>query len=280
LKIIYASQITEAIATSLGKAHLGIPKDVTAALSRALKEEESVSGKEILQRLIENSLCSIEQRIPACQDTGITLIFVELGQQVTVTHGCLNEAINEGVKQGTIKYRLRNSIVCHPLNRINTNDNTPAVIHTEIVPGDKVRISILPKGAGSENLSFAKILAPTKGQKALISLIVKTVKQSGANACPPLILGIGLGGTIEKAALLSKKALLRKVGEPNPNPTEAALEEKLLHKINQLGIGPAGLGGKITALAVHIESCPCPINSLPIAVTFQCHSVRHITFEL
>jgi len=208
------------------------------------------------------------------------LVFVELGQDVRVTGGGLYDAINEGVRRGYDEGYLRKSIVRHPLDRVNTGDNTPAVIHTELVPGDKLRITVAPKGGGSENMSAARMLKPSDGADGVKRFVVETVREAGSNPCPPVIVGVGLGGTMEKAALLSKKAILRQVGESSPNSVDAKLESELLELVNGTGVGPSGLGGRVTALAVHVESYPCHIASLPVAVTIQCHAARHASFVI
>ncbi|OGP69578.1 MAG: fumarate hydratase, partial [Deltaproteobacteria bacterium RBG_13_60_28] len=215
-----------------------------------------------------------QEQIPLCQDCGLAVVFVELGQEVQITGGDFEQAIQEGVRQGYGEGFLRKSL-CHPLTRANTGDNTPAVIHTEIVPGDRLKITVVPKGGGSENMSRVFMLKPAEGVDGIIDRVVTTVREAGANPCPPIIVGVGIGGTFERAALLAKKALLREVGSPNPKPELAALEKALLQEVNDLGIGPQGLGGRITALAVHVLMQPCHIASLPVAVNIQCHASRH-----
>jgi len=213
-------------------------------------------------------------------NTGRTIVFVERGQEGHITGGSLTEAINEGVRRGYEEGYLRKSVVRHPLERVNTEDNTPAVIHIDVVSGDKLKITVAPKGGGSENMSIAKVLKPSDGVEGVKRLVVETVREAGSNPCPPIIVGVGMGGTLEKAALLSKKAILRRVGEPSRNPIDAKLEAELLSLVNAIGIGPAGLGGRVTALAVNVESYPCHIAGLPVAVTLQCHAARHKTIVI
>ncbi|MHB9037658.1 MAG: fumarate hydratase [Armatimonadota bacterium] len=257
-----------------------LPGDVFESLKHARSVEESPAGKTVIDEIIENARIAREERAPICQDTGLTLVFVELGQDTHIVDGGLYDAINEGVREGYEEGYLRKSIVRHPLDRVNTGDNTPAIIHTEIVPGDRVRVIIAPKGGGSENMSIARVLKPADGLGGVRKFVVETVRAAGSNPCPPIIVGIGLGGTIEKAALLSKKAILRKVGQPSPNPIDAEIERDLLQAINRTGVGPSGLGGRVTALAVHVESYPCHIASLPVGITIQCHAARHKEFTL
>jgi len=257
-----------------------LPDDVLDALERARKIEESPIGRNVLDQLIENARIAREEAVPICQDTGLTIVFVELGQEVHITGGSLTEAINEGVRRGYEEGYLRKSVVRHPLERVNTGDNTPAVIHIDVVSGDKLKITVAPKGGGSENMSIAKVLKPSDGVEGVKRLVVETVREAGSNPCPPIIVGVGMGGTLEKAALLSKKAILRRVGEPSRNPIDAKLEAELLSLVNAIGIGPAGLVGSVTALAVNVESYPCHIAGLPVAVTLQCHAARHKTIVI
>jgi len=240
-----------------------------------LKKEESPLGKDILQQIVENAEIAAKEEVPICQDTGFAVIFVELGQEVRVVDGDFNEAINEGVRQGYTDGYLRKSIVEDPIRRKNTGDNTPAVIHFEIVPGDKVKIVVAPKGGGSENMSEVKMMKPADGVEGLKRFVVERVEKSGGNPCPPVVVGVGVGGTFEKCAFLAKKALLREVGSKHPDPYYAELEAELLEKINRSGVGPQGLGGRTTALAVHIEAHPCHIASYPAAVNLNCHAARH-----
>jgi len=274
LKHIQAQTITDNVARLCQEANYCLGKDVLTLLLKAKEEEYSPLGKEVLQQVLENARIAREELVPLCQDTGMTVIFVELGQQVCIVGGDFTKAINEGVRYGYKEGYLRMSVVEHPFKRKNTNDNTPAVIHVEIVPGDKLKIIVFPKGFGGENFSGLKMLLPGEGKRGVKKFILQQVKLAGSNPCPPIIVGVGIGGTFEKSALLAKKALLRKVGEPNPLREIAALEKELLQDINTLGIGPQGLGGSITALAIHIEIYPCHMASLPVAVNINCFAHR------
>ena len=227
-----------------------------------------------------NAEVARSEAVPMCQDTGYTVVFLELGQDVHIVGGGLEDAVNEGVRRGYKEGYLRKSIVGHPLERKNTGDNTPAVIHTRIVPGDKLRIIVAPKGGGSENMSAIKMFKPAEGVEGVKKFVVETVQAAGPNPCPPIVVGVGIGGTFEKAALLAKEALLREVGEPSPRPEIAVLEQELLELVNKLGIGPQGLGGSTTALGVHVEIYPAHIASLPVAVNINCHATRHKEAEL
>lgn len=249
-------------------------EDVIKSLQRALAEEESPLGREVLNQLIENARIAREERIPLCQDTGLAVFFVEIGDKVRIEGGLLSEAINEGVSEGYRDGFLRKSS-CHPFTRKNTGDNTPAIIHYELVAGDKLKINFCAKGGGSENMSRATMLKPSDGLAGVEDFVVNRVWESQANPCPPIIVGVGIGGTMERAAFLAKKSLLRKVGEESNDCELAEMEKRLLKKINELGIGPAGLGGRSTALAVHVLMEPCHIASLPVAVNINCHSSRH-----
>jgi len=280
MREIEASLITECVKDACIRACTELPEDVLDALRRARESEDSPAGLAVLNELIENAEIARAEQVPICQDTGLALVLVEIGQDVHITGGGLTDAINEGVRRGYDEGYLRKSIVRHPLDRANTGDNTPAVIHTEIVPGEGLRITVAPKGGGSENMSAAKSLPPSAGAAGIREFVVETVRSAGPNACPPLIVGVGIGGTLDKAALLSKKAMLRPVGSPSENDCDAMLERELLEAVNETGVGPAGLGGRVTALAVHVESYPCHIASLPVAITLQCHAARHVTFDL
>jgi len=249
--------------------------DVLESFKGAYEEEVSLTGKEILQQLVKNAEIACEEKVPMCQDTGYAVIFVELGQDVRIEGGDFYEAINEGVRKGYTEGYLRKSIVSHPLERKNTGDNTPAVIHTKIVPGDSLRIIIAPKGGGSENMSAIKMLRPADGIEGVKNFVIDTVKKAGPNPCPPIVVGVGIGGTFEKAAQLAKESLLRELGEKSKYPDIAKLEEDLFEEINKLGIGPQGLGGRTTALAVHVEIYAAHIASLPVAVNLNCHAARH-----
>ena len=255
-------------------ANYNLGDDLITSLKNALEKEESPLGKEVLTQILENAEIGRKEHVPVCQDTGYAVVFVEIGQDVQIVGDGLQEAINEGVRRGYKSGYLRKSIVENPLTRVNTGDNTPAVIHTDIVPGDSLRITFMAKGGGCENMSRTAMLTPAQGRDGVINFVVETVKTSGANPCPPIIVGVGLGGTFEYASLLSKKAILRSVGSHNKDNAIAGLEDELLEKINKLGIGPQGFGGRITALAVHVETYPCHIASLPVAVNIECHSHR------
>jgi len=275
MREIKASEITKAVAQLCQEANFVLGEDVLSALKKAQKSEESPLGREVLSHLIENARIAKEEQLPLCQDCGIAVVFLEIGQEVHI-NGDLNDAAEEGVRRGYTQGYLRKSMVNKPFSsRLNTKDNTPPVIHTEIVPGERLKIIVMPKGAGAENMSRLAMLKPNEGQGGIIDLVAKTVDEAGGNACPPLIIGVGIGGTAEKAMLLAKKTLLRKVAEPNPDHEVAELEKEILTKVNALGIGPMGFGGTTTALAVHAEAVPAHIGSLPVAVNLQCHSNRH-----
>jgi len=268
------NEIKEKVKEACVNANHILGEDVIRSFQQALEEEESPLGKEILTQLIENARIAREKRIPLCQDTGLAVFFVELGSEVRVDGGQLSEAINQGVREGYQEGFLRKS-ACHPFSRKNTGDNTPAIIHYELTSGDKLKITFCAKGGGSENMSRATMLKPSDGVAGIEEFVVNRVWESQANPCPPIIVGVGIGGTIERASFLAKKSLLRTIGKENPDPELAAMEERLLKKINALGIGPAGLGGRTTALAVHVIMEPCHIASLPVAVNINCHSHRH-----
>lgn len=276
MREIKASQITSAIARLAGEANFKLEEDVIEALRKAREKEESPLGREALDILIKNASLAEKERLPLCQDCGMTLVFLELGQDLHIAGGSLYEAVAEGVRRGYTQGYLRKSVVAQPFGaRRNTGDNTPPVIYTDIVPGDRLKITVLIKGGGSENMSRLYMLLPHEGKKGIVDAVVKAVEEAGSNPCPPLLVGVGIGGTADKAMLLAKKAMLRKLGEPSPDLEVAALEKELLEKINSTGIGPEGFGGRITALAVHAETFPTHIASLPVAVNLQCHSIRH-----
>jgi len=273
---ISCDEIARTVARLCVEANLYLGEDVLAALRRAKDEEVSPLGREILDQILRNAEIAAREKLPLCQDCGMTVVFLELGQDVHITGGNLYEAINEGVRRGYEEGYLRKSVVERPFSaRVNTKDNTPAVIHTEVVPGDRLRITVCPKGGGSENMSYLKMLSPAAGRQGVIDFVVDCVDKSGANPCPPVIVGVGIGGTIDQTTLIAKKALLRPVGQPHPDPEVAELEAEILERVNKLGIGPQGFGGRVTALAVHAETFPCHIASLPVAVNIQCHSARH-----
>jgi len=266
--------ITEKVRDLCMKANTDLGEDVLQAFDRAMGEEESPLGVEILKELKENARIAKEEKVPICQDTGFAILFIELGQDVHLVGGNLNEAIQEGVRQGYKDGYLRKSI-CHPFTRANTGDNTPAIIHTEVVAGDKIKMTVAPKGGGSENMSRVTMLTPSDGIEGIKRFVVQRVKESGSNPCPPTIVGVGIGGNLEQVALLAKKSLLRPLGSKNPDPELDQLESEILTEINHLGIGPQGLGGRTTSLAVHILMMPCHIASFPLAVNIQCHAQRH-----
>ena len=269
-------EIVDTVARLSMEVNYYLGDDLLAALRRAKEEEESPLGREVLDQILENAQVAAEEQMPLCQDTGMTVIYLELGQEVHLVGGDLTEAVNEGVRRGYEEGYLRKSVVENPFSaRMNTKDNTPAVIHTEIVPGDRLKITVLPKGGGSENMSYLKMLSPAAGRQGVIDFVVESVDKSGANPCPPTIVGVGIGGTADKAMDLVKRSLLREVGAPHPDPEVAKLERDILEAVNRLGIGPMGFGGRVTALAVHVETFPCHIASLPVAVNLQCHSARH-----
>ncbi len=276
MKEIEAKEIAKAVAQLCQQANFELGEDVLQAISEAKKKEESPLAKDVLDKIIENAEIAREERLPLCQDCGTAVVFLEIGQDVHITGGDLNAAVTVGVCQGYTQGYLRKSMVSQPFSsRINTGDNTPPVIHTKIVPGNKLRVNVMPKGSGAENMSRLAMLKPGAGNQGIVDLVVRTVSEAGGNPCPPLIIGLGIGGTAEKAMLLAKEALLRKIGEPNPDPEVAQLEKGILAEVNALGIGPLGLGGTITALAVQAKMVPTHIASLPVAINLQCHSARH-----
>lgn len=275
MKIIKAERITQEVAQLTQEANFFLGEDVITAFKKAYHNpHESEIGKEIMSQLLKNAEIARKEKVPMCQDTGYAVIFLEVGQDLRI-EGNLIQAIHEGVRLGYKEGYLRKSIVNHPFRRINTGDNTPAVIYSEIVSGDNLKIIVAPKGGGSENMSKIKMLKPADGKQGVIEFVLDTVKKAGPNPCPPIVVGVGIGGTFEKTAILAKKALLRELSSEHNDPEIAALEKELLTKINKLGIGPAGLGGITTALAVNIEIYPCHIASLPVAVNINCHATRH-----
>ncbi|MDD4859010.1 MAG: fumarate hydratase [Dehalococcoidales bacterium] len=276
MREIQASTIVQVVARLFEEANYSLEEDVLAALNKAHQTEESPLGKEVLRQIIENARIAAEDRVPLCQDCGTAVVFLELGQDAHVAGGDLCQAITDGVSQGYREGYLRKSIVNQPFSaRTNTGDNTPPVIHISIVPGDKLKITALPKGGGAENMSRLAMLKPNDGKEGIIDFVVSAVADASAKPCPPVIVGVGIGGTSDMVMLLAKQALLRRIGAPSPDPEIAALEKEILTRINDLGIGPMGYGGRITALAVHVEARPAHIASLPVAVNLQCHSARH-----
>ncbi len=275
MRDIHVTAVTDAVKKLCMEANWNLEPDMLRAFDRALATERSPAGKQVLQILKDNAEMARTKRIPYCQDTGFAIVFVELGQDVHVTGGTLYDAINAGVGQGYTEGYLRASIVRSPFDRVNTKDNTPAVTHVELVPGEQMKIQIMTKGGGCENRSKYKMLTPAEGIQGVKDWVIECVKMAGPDACPPLVLGVGIGGTFEKAAILSKKALFRELGSPNPDPEIDKLEKELLDTANRLGIGPQGYGGDTTALGIQILTYPCHITSLPVAVTIECHAHRH-----
>lgn len=276
MRDIDAGEITKTVTRLFIEANYYLTDDVLTALQRARDTEESLVGKEVLAQLIRNADVAAKEQIALCQDCGAAIVFLELGQEVHITGGDLNTAVNAGVRQAYETGYLRKSMVFQPFSaRVNTQDNTPAIIYTDIVPGDKLKIIVAPKGGGAENMSRLIMLTPSAGRKGIIESVVKAIDEAGSNPCPPIIVGVGIGGTAEKTMLMAKKALLRKIGLHNADPEIAELEKELLNRINELGIGPMGYGGRITALAVNVETFPAHIASMPVAVNINCHSARH-----
>ena len=275
IRNIRAQTITEAVARLCVEANYYLPADVIRALQKARRQEISPLGKTSLQIILDNARIAKEENIPLCQDCGVAVVFLEIGQDVHVTGGNIYEAVNEGVRRGYREGYLRKSVVARPYSqRVNTQNNSPAVIHTDLVPGDHLRITIMPKGGGSENMTRLFMLNPGDNRQTVIDTVVKAVNESGSNSCPPVVVGVGIGGTSENAMLAAKKATLRPIGTRNPVKEDAAMENELLRQINNLGIGPEGFGGRITALAVAVAAFPCHIATLPVAVSIQCHAVR------
>jgi fumarate hydratase subunit alpha len=275
MREIQAGDVTNTVAHLFESSCHYLPPDVIIALKQAREKEKSPVCRDVLSRILQNVEIAGKEQIPLCQDTGAAVVMLELGQEVHIISGDLYTAVNEGVSQGYDEGYLRKSIVSQPcFARVNTKDNTPSVIHTDIVPGDRLKISVLPKGGGSENCSRLTVLTPADGRQGVIDFVVNLVDEVGSNPCPPVIIGVGIGGTTDKAMFIAKKALLRKVGEPGPDPKVADLESEILGKVNNLGIGAMGYGGTVTALAVHVETFPCHIASMPVAVNMQCWCAR------
>lgn len=279
MREIHVDEIRDNVAQICIDAAYNLNEDVLTAFDRAIETETAPAAREIIELLKQNARIARDEHIPICQDTGIAIFFVEIGQDLRIKNGFIVDAINEGVRKGYKEGYLRKSVV-DPITRKNTGDNTPAIVYTELVPGDKLKISFMPKGAGSENMSMIRMLRPTEGVEGIRNFVLECVQKAGANPCPPVVIGVGVGGSFEKAALLAKKALLRPVGSPNPKLELASLEETLIKAVNKTGIGPEGFGGKVTAMAVHVESFPCHIASLPVAVNINCHAARHKTIIL
>jgi len=275
MREISTKDITSAVKELCIDANYNLGEDVQDALKKAFQKEESPVGKATLQQIIDNFEIAKQGEFPICQDTGFSVFFVDLGDQICIKDGNLFDAINEGTRQGYKDGYLRKSILADPIERKNTGDNTPAVIHLNVVKGDKLKIIIAPKGGGSENMSEVKMMKPSDGVEGVKQFVIDMVKRSGSNPCPPIVVGVGIGGTFEKCAEMAKRALLRTIGSKHPNPFYAQLEEELLEKVNKTGIGPQGFGGTQTALAVYVETYPCHIASFPAAVNINCHAARH-----
>ncbi|MDD3224070.1 MAG: fumarate hydratase [Clostridium sp.] len=281
MRVINSNEITNAVEKLCMEANYDLPNDILDALKKSENLEKFPIAKDMLSNIIENSKIAKQERVPICQDTGIACVFVEIGQDVHIDGSLIEDAINEGVRKGYKSGYLRKSIVTDPLNnRTNTNDNTPSIINYEIVKGDKLKITVAPKGIGSENMSKIKMLKPADGLSGVEDFVIKTVKSAGPNPCPPIVVGVGIGGNFEKVALLAKKAIIRPIDTINEDPFYEKVENELLEKINKIGIGPQGFGGRTTALAVNIEKYPTHIGGLPVAVNISCHVTRHKTVIL
>ena len=274
MRIIKVSEITKKVESMLLDACENIPQNVLERLIAAKNNEKSPLGQDVIDRIIKNDLLAREKHLPICQDTGVVVCFLEVGYDVHFD-GDIYEAINEGVANAYVNGYLRKSVVKHPLDRVNTKNNTPAIVHVKLVPGDKVKIDVAPKGGGSENMSLVKMLIPADGVEGVKKLVLDTVFNGGGKPCPPIIVGIGLGGNLEKSALMAKESLMREIDDVNPDPILANLEQELLKEINDLGVGPMGFGGTETCLAVKVNAYPCHIASLPVAINIQCHASRH-----
>ena len=275
VSVIGRLEVAEAVCALYREINTHLRQDVVEALRAAVEAEESAIARDVLEKLLENEEISRGTGVPLCQDTGLAVVFARLGSEVLIEGGTLHEAVDEGVRRAVAEQPLRASVVSDPLERENTGDNTPAVVHLEQVPGDALELHLLAKGGGAENMSRTYMLKPADGREGVMDAVVETVRESGANACPPLVVGVGVGGDFERAPLLAKRALLRDLRKPNPDPALRDLEAGLLERVNALGIGPQGFGGRTTALAVLAESAPCHIASLPLAVNLECHSHRH-----
>jgi fumarate hydratase subunit alpha len=277
MRTINAKKIRDTVKDLYIQANYDLPHDVEFCILKSSRSEKNPLGKEALNILVENARIAKKEHIPICQDTGLAVVFAEIGQNLKIIGGDFEKSINEGVCQAVKDGLLRASVVKSPINRINTKDNTPAITHTKIVPGNRIRLSVLAKGGGAENMSAISMLKPSDGLDGIKKFVVETVKKAGPNPCPPIVVGIGIGGNFESCALLAKTSLLRPLNKNNPDKTIAKIEKKLLQEINELGIGPSGLGGRATCLAVSIETLPCHIASLPVAVNIECHAHRHKT---
>ena len=274
MREIKGEAISQAVARLCMSANRNLPEDVRACITRSREQEPWEPARGILDRIVENYEIAEEEQLPICQDTGVACVFLDVGQEVHI-QGDLEQAVHEGVRRGYLEAGLRCSVVADPLRRVNTKDNTPAIVYTRLVPGDRLKITVAPKGAGSENMSRIAMLRPSDGAQGVKDFVVKTVEEAGPNPCPPIVVGVGIGGCFDRSAELAKRALLRPAGEQNPDPFYAAMERELLDRINALGIGPQGLGGRTTALAVHIEVAAVHMASLPVAVNINCHVTRH-----
>lgn len=277
---VKAARIAEEVARLCMEANFELEDDVQKALEKAHAGEESEAGREVMRQILENSGIARAERMPICQDTGLAVIFVELGQEVHITGGGFEDAINEGVRKGYTDGYLRKSSLADPVRGGNTGDNTPAVIHLALVPGDALKLWVVPKGGGSENMSRVAMMKPADGVEGIKKFVVENIRAAGGNPCPPIVIGVGIGGTFERCAFLAKKALLREIGSVHNDPFYAALEKELLGLVNDTGVGPMGLGGRVTALAVHIETAPRHIASFPVAMNVNCHAARHKYIEL
>lgn len=277
MRIVKSEDITQAVRDMCIRANCHINSDIKDALEKSVISEKSEVAKGVLNNLLKNAEIAHEKEVPICQDTGMAVFFIEIGSDVHVEGATVTEAVNDGVRKGYTEGYLRKSVVADPLRRVNTKDNTPAVIHYDFVEGDKIKITLAPKGFGSENKSAVKMLNPSDGIDGVVDFVTETVRKAGANPCPPMVVGVGIGGTLDKVAELSKKALTRDIDVPNSDPYYAELEKRLLERVNKLGIGPQGLGGITTALAVNIEVFPTHIAGLPVAVNISCHATRHAT---
>ncbi len=277
MREIQAQQITDVVERLCIEANQHLPEDIKRAIQKCRAQEEWDTAQDVLEKIIDNFKIAGEEQVPICQDTGMACIFLEIGQDVHIAGGNLAEAVDEGVRRGYSRGYLRKSVVKDPIRRENTGDNTPAMLYTEIVPGSQIKITAAPKGFGSENMSALRMFKPSQGLDSIKEFILETVEAAGPNPCPPVVVGVGIGGTFDKAALLAKKALMRPVDVPNPDPFYAQLEREMLEKINQLGIGPQGFGGRTTAIGLNIETMPTHIAGMPCAVNLNCHVTRHKT---
>jgi len=281
MRALESDEIAEAVEALCLEAAYKLPEDVVDAIEQAAENEESPLGRSILKQYLENAEIAERERVPICQDTGVAVFFVEKGIDCRISGGNLREAIERGTAAGYTKGYLRKSMVIDPLyERTNSGDNSPPIVHIEEVPGDRITLTLAPKGGGSENMSRLGMLKPLEGEEGIIDFVVRTIVEGGANPCPPTVIGVGIGGNFEKAPYLAKRALIRETGRPHPEPRYAELEKKILAAVNDSGVGPQGLGGRISAFAVHVEKAPCHIASLPVAVNLNCHAARHARITL